>query len=96
MKLAKKMNQLEMADVDILYPVFHGQYERYGIIEDTFEELKVYKLSKDTTLGFENSVRHPLVAQLFDMFLSKSRHDVYSLSQFRSTICRPDRNCQKA
>ncbi len=84
LNLAKEMKKNKLAEVEILHPVFREQYVRSEIIRDEFEEITVNRLSKDFTHGFENSVRHPVVAKLLDEFLTKYHFDaihIHSLGQ---------------
>ncbi len=75
MHLAKKINELGIADVEILYPLFRGEIRQFGLIETEFEGLKVFQLAKDFSKGFELAVRHPYVEKVFDKFLSMRHYD---------------------
>jgi GT2 family glycosyltransferase/glycosyltransferase involved in cell wall biosynthesis/ubiquinone/menaquinone biosynthesis C-methylase UbiE/predicted negative regulator of RcsB-dependent stress response len=75
MNLAKALNKSGKVQVDIFHPIFREGYSKFEIIESHFEGLNVYKLSKDITVAFDKSVRHPIVADFFDRFLYEHQYD---------------------
>ncbi len=89
LNLAKEINKTGLAKIDILHPVFREGYDRFEILEAEFEGLKIFRLSKDITVGFENSVRHPEVERLLDRFLSDHAYDCIHIHGLGQLSARP-------
>ena len=87
-RLRKELNTRGLAQVDILHPVFREHYDQFEITRAEFEGLRVFRLSKDTTSGYDDSIRHPAVESLIDRFLGEHHYDavhIHGLGQLSAS-----------
>jgi GT2 family glycosyltransferase/glycosyltransferase involved in cell wall biosynthesis len=86
-ELAQKLNQNSVV-THALYPEFSNNEKHLRISANHFEGLQVYKLHKETTYGFSQSVRHEGVFKIFDNLLSANDYNIihiHSLGQLSAS-----------
>jgi glycosyltransferase involved in cell wall biosynthesis len=89
LNLAKALKNTGQVDVDVIYPEFWNEPTRYGLAEDRFDGVTVFRLIKEQTFAFEPSVRHPVVAGMFDQFLKDRRYTLVHVHELGQISAAP-------
>jgi len=94
--LAKEINSRGLAEVEVLHPVFRGDFKKVEIQEDHFEGLKIFKLLKPANDPFTaKTLDHPQVAAEMDKFLEEHHYDLVHFHSFGQLSVSPTKIVEK-
>lgn len=93
--LAQKLNEENLCEVEVFYPIVRGDYEKlYEIREKEYEGLKVFELTKEISHE-TGKVYNENVARIFKEFLLQHNYDLVHFHGFGQLSISPLDICQQ-